>query len=1431
MRLRLNFIAVVVGLFVLTNPIKAQLLYEGLIYEGQGVAQLNAASSSDVSPDGRHVYTSSFDDNAVTIFNRNETTGQLTFIESLRNGINGTSGLGGAYDVAVSPDGNHVFVAGSTDHSLSVFSRNSVDGSLTMLQQITDDVDGVDGLQGAYSIAISPDGNTVYVTGSEDNALAVFSRNVTSGMLSFMEVHIDDTGSIANLAFPIEVVVSPDGENVYVTSFDEAALTVFNRNTNTGALSFLEDEVNGEGGVNNMDGAYSVYVSPDGENVYATGSYDNSVVVFNRNTSSGRISYVESHVDDMNGLDGLSGATTVAGKPDGSTIYVVGSNENAIATFNRNSSSGALTFQNKIEDGVAGVSDMLYPINIVISPDGDNMYTSSFNGNAVVSFEINATSGMLSFDGTQVAAPGKVNGLTGAEDMAISADNEHVYIAGNDDDALGVFLRDPIDGSLEFVESIKDGVNGINTLNGVNGVSVSPDGKSVYVTAFWEHTVTVFKRSTSTGQLTYQENHRDGISGVDGLNGSNNIMVSADGKNVYASSFWEHGLAVFSRDESSGALTFQQVLKNGTGGVDGIIRPSSIIESPDQKHIYVTGAFSNAIAIFTKNPLDGTLTYSGVMKDGVNGVNGLRGANSASVSTDGEHIYVAGTSDNGLAVFSRNATTGMLTFVEYVQNGIDNVGGLSGVNDVTVSPDGKRVYTSGAGENAVVIFDRDNVSGQLTFNKMETEGANGITGILGAANVQLSMNGKYIYVAGATSSSVGIFSCSYLHTEDQTVCEGGSVTIAGQTYSTEGPHQESIIDGNCTHMIDFNLSIEPSNYTVSHQMCSGDSYTFNGVVYSTAGQYMGTFTSANGCDSIVTLNLSVPTELNETVDAVICDGESYTIGASTFNTTGVFTETLTASGGCDSIVTLNLTVNTSYTTNTEASICEGEFYTFGNRNYINTGSYDHTFTAANGCDSIVTLQLNVIGTGTQFNESICSGEVYTLGGVDYNTTGSYSANITTSSGCDATVTLNLTVNNVFNESISATICEGDTYTQGSNTYTASGVHTDVFTSSTGCDSTVVLTLNVVPTAVALDETICEGDSYEMGGTSYVTSGNYVSTLTSSMGCGDSTVTLNLTVVPETTYEEQTICEGNVAIYNGNTYNTTGIYTDMIVHSSGCTTEATFALTVLPTPETVLQENICDGDSYTVGSQTYTSTGNYTVVLSTVSGCDSTIFLDLTVNTNETVNLTESICDGESFLIGLTPYTTTGTYTQTISTVNGCDSTVNLDLMVMDNVDASGEITNDSGRGDGKIDLTLIGGTGPFTFAWSNGATTQNVSGLNSGIYSVIITNSNGCSVTKGFNVPMTTSITSLTDLGIKLKLLNNPTAVGNRAQLKVEATESHQLNVRMLNLTGQVINSEILNINAGDTYMNITAPEVAGVYFIHVSKANGQATTLRLVVQ
>jgi hypothetical protein len=327
----------------------------------------------------------------------------------------------------------------------------------------------------------------------------------------------------------------------------------------------------------------------------------------------------------------------------------------------------------------------------------------------------------------------------------------------------------------------------------------------------------------------------------------------------------------------------------------------------------------------------------------------------------------------------------------------------------------------------------------------------------------------------------------------------------------------------CTTVNGTDTRTECNSYT----WIDGNTYTSsnNTATFNIAGG------AANGCDSLVTLDLTInqPTTFTQTFDE--CQGFSVTVGSNTYTSTGVYTDVLTNAAGCDSTVTTTLNISQPTTFSQTFDECQGFSVTVGGNTYNTTGVYTDVLTNAAGCDSTVTTTLN-ISQPTTFSQTFdeCQGFSVTVGGNTYNSTGVYTDVLTNAAGCDSTVTTTLNISQPTTFSQTFDECQGFSVTVGGNTYNSTGVYTDVLTNAAGCDSTVTTTLNISqPTTFSQTFDECQGFSVTVGGNTYTSTGVYTDVLTNAAGC-DSTVTTNLTVnpLPTVTFaaiNPDTICEG------------------------------------------------------------------------------------------------------------------------------------------------------------------------------------------------------------------------------------------------------------------------------------------------------------------
>jgi DNA-binding beta-propeller fold protein YncE len=393
----------------------------------------------------------------------------------------------------------------------------------------------------------------------------------------------------------------------------------------------------------------------------------------------------------------------------------------------------------------------------------------------------------------------------GSGAVAISRDGRNVYVASSRSDAITVLGRNARTGKLRQRRGTAGciaarGANGCAAargLNGPNSVAVSADGKNVYATSVISDSVSVFRRNRSSGALSQARGESGciaarampGCATGRALDGPDVVTVSPDGRNVYVGAFFGNAVAVFSRDPSTGALT-QPADATGclvNAPTDGcttglaLAAPEGMAISADGDNVYVASAVSNAIGVFTRNPSTGVLTQA---TDGTGCIAGsplpgcttgiqLSGANAVAVGTGDENVYVTSLLSDSVTTFNRASSTGQLTqqtgtsaCVIYVLAVGCSLGrALNAPEGVAVSPDGASVYAAAFGSGAVDVFNRDAGSGAL-IQKARRAGCVAAPAtptctpgraLRKVGSVAVSPDGRHVYSGAFGSDAVGVF--------------------------------------------------------------------------------------------------------------------------------------------------------------------------------------------------------------------------------------------------------------------------------------------------------------------------------------------------------------------------------------------------------------------------------------------------------------------------------------------------------------------------------------------------------------------------------------------------------------------------------------------------------------------------------------------------
>ena len=235
-----------------------------------------------------------------------------------------------------------------------------------------------------------------------------------------------------------------------------------------------------------------------------------------------------------------------------------------------------------------------------------------------------------------------------------------------------------------------------------------------------------------------------------------------------------------------------------------------------------------------------------------------------------------------------------------------------------------------------------------------------------------------------------------------------------------------------------------------------DSYTWHGEVYTTSTTLVDSLMTLASCDSIVTHYLIVNQSTTGVDEQIACESFTWIDGVTYTESTTTPTFTLTNAAGCDSVVTLHLTVNHVTTRDTSAVACDS--FTWEGETYTQSGDYTVYETNVAGCDSIVTLHLTITNTDiTDFTEEACDS--YTWNGETYTESGDYTAYMSNAAGCDSIVTLHLTIYESATSEFSI-VTDDPCYTWNDMDYCESGDYTQTLQTVHGCDSVVTLHLTI-----------------------------------------------------------------------------------------------------------------------------------------------------------------------------------------------------------------------------------------------------------------------------------------------------------------------------------------------------------------------------------
>lgn len=353
------------------------------------------------------------------------------------------------------------------------------------------------------------------------------------------------------------------------------------------------------------------------------------------------------------------------------------------------------------------------------------------------------------------------------------------------------------------------------------------------------------------------------------------------------------------------------------------------------------------------------------------------------------------------------------------------------------------------------------------------------------------------------------------------------------------------------------------------------------------------------------------------IDTAVCDSGSFF--GTTYTHSTAIRRTMASADGCDSVVAIRLTVRFSTHTSVDTCVVENALpLRVGGLELYGPDTVAYVLAGSNGCDSTVRVALCVWrNSESHADTTVCAHELpFAWNGLNVGSAGLYRTNLHTVYGADSTVRLDVNVLPDSRSSVNDTMVENALPATPAPGYAFSR-NTDtviVLTNAAGCDSVIHYTLTVWNNvSVAYDTTVCDPEGWPMRwrGVPFEGAADTMLTLATSHGA-DSTVRLRLHV--EHRYDTAVvagICAGQTYRLGSATIGMAGHYEARLSTAAGCDSTVRLDLTVYPTYSDTVADTACATQGITFEGRHLSETGTYTARLHTVHGCDSLRTVELT----------------------------------------------------------------------------------------------------------------------------------------------------------------------------------------------------------------------------
>ncbi|MCB9317356.1 MAG: PKD domain-containing protein [Lewinellaceae bacterium] len=390
--------------------------------------------------------------------------------------------------------------------------------------------------------------------------------------------------------------------------------------------------------------------------------------------------------------------------------------------------------------------------------------------------------------------------------------------------------------------------------------------------------------------------------------------------------------------------------------------------------------------------------------------------------------------------------------------------------------------------------------------------------------------------------------------------------------------------------------------------CPNDGAVYNGTMIPAGTSQTFTFTSVDGCDSLVTVDVAELPTSTGTLDVSACPGTDYDYNGTMIPAGSSQQFTLQNFLGCDSLLTVNVAALPTSTGTLDVSACPGTDYDF-NGTMIPAGS-SQQFTLQNylGCDSLLTVNVAALPTSTgTLDVSACPGTDYDFNGTMIPAGTSQQFTLQNYLGCDSLLTVNVAALPTSTGTLDVSACPGTDYDYNGTMIPAGTSQQFTLQNFLGCDSLLTVNVATLPTSTGtLDVSACPGTDYDFNGTMIPAGSSQQFTLQNFLGC-DSLLTVNVAIAQTSASTMRvSLCPGETFPYQGSVLQIGDTQDFTLQNAVGCDSVVTVVVSGLTTTAETLDVSVCPGTAYLFDGVELQAGDSRVFKYTNSDGCDSLV---------------------------------------------------------------------------------------------------------------------------------------------------------------------------------------------------------------------------------